>query len=236
MEYCGAELEVFSHARNWKRYWAATIAPYLGDEILDVGAGIGTTARVLNTRSYRRWVELEPDGRLVLAIKELQAKGEIPGAYEVVNGISSDLPEDRQFDTILYVDVLEHIGEDSGELARVARLLSAGGHIIVVAPAYNWLFSEFDRQVGHLRRYAAADFVRIKPACCKIVKLSYLDSVGLLASLANRWFLKSGSPGLRQIKFWDGFLVPASRLVDRLLMGKVGKTIVCVMKKVDEHQ
>lgn len=233
MEYCGTELEVFSQARNWKRYWADTITPYLGDEVLDVGAGLGATARVLRTRTYRRWVELEPDHDLALAIKGLQEQGEIPDYYEIVNGTSSALLTVGAFDTILYIDVLEHIEDDRSELARVAGLLTTGGHIVVVAPAHPWLFSEFDRQVGHLRRYVAADFDRIKPECCRIVRLSCLDSVGLFASLANRLFLKTGSPSLRQIKFWDGFLVPLSRLVDRLLMGKVGKSIVCVMKKVD---
>lgn len=231
MEYCGKELEVFSQARNWKRYWADTITPYLGDEVLDIGAGLGATARVLSTRTYRRWVELEPDKGLALAIKELRERGEIPDYYEIVNGTSSALPSTGAFDTVLYIDVLEHIADDEGELARVAGLLTAGGHIIVVAPAHPWLFSEFDRQVGHFRRYAAADFGRIKPACCTIVRLSYLDSVGMLASLANKWFLKTGSPDLRQVRFWDGILVPASRLVDRLLLGKIGKSIVCILEK-----
>lgn len=230
--YCGSELEVFSQARNWKRYWAETIAPYLGNEVLDVGAGIGATARVLRTRTYRRWVELEPDKDLALTIKGLQERGEIPDYYEIVNGTSSALPAVGAFDTILYIDVLEHIADDRGELARATGLLTAGGHIIVIAPACRFLFTEFDRQIGHFRRYATADFVRLRPAGCEIVKLSYLDSVGMLASLANKLLLKTGSPSLRQIRFWDGVLVPVSRLVDRLLIGKIGKSVVCVMEKI----
>jgi len=231
LDYCGSELDVFIHATNWKKYWADTISPYIGDRVLDVGAGIGATAKALNVKKFQRWVELEPDKNQASRIKKMQDDGEIPAHYEIKNGSSNDIGEETTFDTILYIDVLEHIEDDAGELMNVSKCLVEGGHIIIVSPAHNYLFTEFDKQIGHFRRYSASDLIQIKPKDFEIVKLCYLDSVGMLASLANRLILKSGSPNIRQIKFWDGFMVPASRWLDRVFMHKLGKSVVCVLKK-----
>lgn len=231
LDYCGNELEVFSQARNWKKYWMNAIKDYLGDSVLDVGAGIGATAKVLNFKKYDRWVELEPDANLTLKIRQSQSLGELPGYYEIKNGISSDLDGEEQFDTVLYIDVLEHIEDDRGELLHISRSLVAGGHIIVVSPAHNYLYTEFDKQVGHYRRYNRNTLKEITPENFMIVKLSYLDSVGMLASLANRFFLKSDSPKIGQIRVWDGLMVPLSRVVDKLLLNRIGKSIVYIIKK-----
>ena len=59
--YIGSELELFSHASNWKAYHARLIRPYLGDEVLEVGAGIGATTASLYSGNQKRWVCLEPD-------------------------------------------------------------------------------------------------------------------------------------------------------------------------------
>ena len=66
------------------------------------------------------------------------------------------------------------------------------------------------------------------PSSVLLSRAFYLDSVGLLASLANRWFLKSSAPSLPQIQFWDRHLVRASRMLDALLFSRVGKTVVAV--------
>src|SRR5688572_13329934 len=71
-DYSGTELDVFRHAVNWKRYWAAAIAPFLGNDVLDVGAGIGATAVNLKQHACNRWVELEPDAQLSRRIEELR--------------------------------------------------------------------------------------------------------------------------------------------------------------------
>ena len=231
LDYCGTELDVFIHAKNWKKYWASAIKPYLGDNVLDVGAGIGATASNLNIKIYNRWVELEPDNNLTSRIEESQRRGEIPPHFEIRNGTSNDLGADEIFDTILYIDVLEHIKEDAEELLNVSKNLTINGHLIIVAPAHNFLFTEFDRQIGHFRRYDKKSLISITPEKFEIVKLCYLDSVGMIASLANKLILKSGSPKISQIKLWDKLMVRASRVVDGILFHRVGKSIVCILRK-----
>ena len=232
LDYIGAELDVFVHATNWKRYWASVILPYLGERVLDVGAGIGATAKTLVMKSYERWVELEPDRAMCDRIREAQAAHEIPAHYEVKTGITKDLSESGSFDTVLYIDVLEHIEDDAAELVFAGDLLTSGGHIVVVAPAHNFLYTAFDKEIGHFRRYNTQSLIAATPPGFEIVKLCYLDSVGMLASLGNKLILQSGSPTVAQIKLWDRVMVPVSRCLDVVLLRKLGKSIVCVYQKL----
>lgn len=230
-DYSGTELDVFRHAVNWKRYWADAISAYVGSEVLDVGAGIGATAVNLRQHACRKWVELEPDARLAGRIEQLRESGEIPAHFEVRNGSTSELPPDELFDTVLYIDVLEHIEDDRGELERAMGHLVPGGHVVVVSPAHNYLYTEFDRRIGHFRRYDRKGLLDITPAGSTVATCRYLDSVGMLASLANKLVLKSGSPNEAQIRLWDGAMVPASRALDKLLRYSLGKSIVCVYRR-----
>src|ERR671922_1949707 len=149
--YVGSELETFSHARNWKRYWSGRLAPYLRGLVLEVGAGLGANSAYLVTPEVSRIVCLEPDARL---LRELRCSAPPNGAArEVLQGTLQDLNRDRTFDTIVYVDVLEHIEDDRAELADAAARLRSGGDLVVLAPAFPILYSEFDRAVGHHRRY-----------------------------------------------------------------------------------
>lgn len=230
--YSGNELENFSAAVHWKAYWASEIAPFLGNEVLELGAGLGATARALNHRPYRKWVGLEPDPGMCHQVKQRLGQGDLPAGYDIRHGTSSDLGADERFDTILYIDVLEHIEHDREELQRVAHHLVDGGHIVIVAPAHNFLYTEFDRKIGHHRRYNKALLRAAVPASLRITKMHYLDSVGMLASLANRLILKSDSPSAGQIRLWDSVMVRASRwVVDVLTLHQLGKSIVCILEK-----
>lgn len=230
-DYSGNELRVFSSAKNWKAYWTQEIKPFLGDCILEVGAGIGATAAALNFRTYRKWVALEPDEKLCSVIRGEIARGALPADLEVRTGTSRALSPDETFDTILYIDVLEHIEDDARELVKAAQHLQKDGCLVIVAPAHNFLYSEFDRKIGHFRRYDKGMLRSVIPEGLEIRRLRYLDSVGLLASLANRMLLRSDSPTHGQVQLWDRFMVRSSRWLDPLFGHGLGKSIVCVLKK-----
>jgi hypothetical protein len=113
-------------------------------------------------------------------------------------------------------------------LDQQAMHLRPGGHLIVLAPAHGWLFSRFDRSIGHFRRYSARQLGELTPAGLGLVRSHYLDSVGLLASAANRLALRQSLPTARQIRFWDRVLVPLSRVIDPITWHRVGKSVLCV--------
>lgn len=229
--YVGSELDLFAAAINWKSYWRSQIEPYLGDEVLEVGAGIGGTTKQLCRSRHKRWVCLEPDEQLAHRLAQDLEEDNLPAGCEVSIGTVADLGELDSFDTIIYIDVLEHIEDDGGEMARASHHLRAGGHLIVLSPAHQWLYTPFDKAIGHYRRYTKRSLAALTPPNLSVVRIKYLDAVGLFASLANRLILNSTMPTRKQIAFWDNYMVSLSRFLDPLLIYSVGKSVVGVWRR-----
>src|SRR4051812_12539991 len=192
--YIGEELDLFAHATRWKEYWSGLLRPCLGAEVLEVGAGLGANTPLLYGPAQQRWVCLEPDPRLTVRLRESCTHLFSGERVEVRAGTVADLAPEERFDTILYIDVLEHIEDDGAELARAARHLRPAGRLIVLSPAHQFLFSPFDRAIGHCRRYSKKSLAAAGPASLTLEQLMMLDAAGLLASLANRLLLKQSLP------------------------------------------
>jgi 2-polyprenyl-3-methyl-5-hydroxy-6-metoxy-1,4-benzoquinol methylase len=229
--YVGSELDLFAAAVHWKRYVRRVIAPFLGAEVLEVGAGFGGTTKVLCQGGERRWVCLEPDPTLVARLDSDIREGRLPEACRALVGTTDTLGVDESFDSILYMDVLEHMEDDRAEMTRAASLLRPGGHLVVLSPAHQWLFSPFDQAIGHYRRYSKRTLSELHPEGLELVQARYLDAFGMLASLGNRLLLRSPLPTAGQIALWDKVLVPLSSSFDRLLGYSVGKSVVCVWRR-----
>lgn len=227
--YIGHELELFAGAKNWKAYFASVIEPLLGERVLEAGAGIGTTTAALNKGRAKVWHLLEPDDAFCQALQQKIDEGQIPANCEVLKGNTASLQPGEQYDSILYIDVLEHIEADAEEARRAAGLLKPGGRLIILSPAHQALFSPFDKAIGHYRRYSKKSLAAAVGAHWKPEKLIYLDSIGYFASLMNKWMLRQSYPARKQIAFWDRWMVPVSRVADRWL--GFGKTVVGVWKK-----
>jgi SAM-dependent methyltransferase len=230
LEYVGPELELFALAKEWKSYLLQVIVPHLGPEVLEVGAGFGATTEFLCRRSAR-WVCLEPDPNLASRLANRVRSNELPPCCEVVSGTLDDLDPRLRFDSVLYVDVLEHIENDAQEAADAARRLRPFGRLIVLAPAHQWLYSRFDATIGHHRRYSKGSLASLMPPHLLLVELLYLDAAGLLASVANRLALRQGTPTRGQILFWDRALVRLSRRLDPLVGHRLGKSLLGVWEQ-----
>lgn len=226
-KYPGDELVLFQHAIHWKKYFSKLMRPFIKGTVLEVGAGIGSTTILLNDGSASQWVLLEPDEQMSSTLEE-RIK-EFPSNSKVQQGNIDKVNE--SFDTILYVDVLEHIEDDKLELQKAVKLLKPGGHIIILAPAFQSLYSPFDKSIGHFRRYSRKKLNAIKPPETECVNCRYYDSMGFFASVMNKYFLKQKYPSLKQVKFWDNVLIPVSRLTDKLFFHSFGKTIISTWQK-----
>jgi SAM-dependent methyltransferase len=229
-KYVGTELDLFAGVHNWKSYWSSQVRQFLTGDILEVGAGIGSNTQLLDPGGTGRWVCLEPDPQLASRLKQHIEAGTARRTYESVCGTLASMAG-QQFDTIIYIDVLEHIEHDREELQLAASYLRPGGHIIVLSPAHQRLFTPFDAAVGHFRRYSRAMLRAISPSGLRLSRMRYLDVVGLSASTANLLFLRQSMPTKEQLHLWDSRMVPISRILDRLLFYSVGKTIIAVWQK-----
>lgn len=230
--YIGDELSLFEHALNWKSYYGGYLQPFLHGRVLEVGAGIGGTTRTLCNGKQDDWLCVEPDAALANTIRDLITEGKLPNYCRLYVGTLADLTkQEGQFDAILYIDVIEHIEDDAAELSRAYDRLAPGGSLLIIVPAHQWLFSPFDAAIGHFRRYSRPMLHKVLPADSIIRKLIYFDSVGLLASAANKMLLKQTCPTLAQIKLWDRTIVPVSRIIDRITGFRLGKSVLAIVQK-----
>src|SRR5262249_39460124 len=114
--YIGTELEVFAHARNWKEYVRRKINPYLKGDVLEVGAGIGSNTPIYTSQAqYSTWTSLEPDAALAAHIPSVPRSERVVGTLQTIGN--------RQFDALMYLDVVEHIEDDASELVLASRVL-----------------------------------------------------------------------------------------------------------------
>ncbi|WP_103069038.1 class I SAM-dependent methyltransferase [Aquimarina sediminis] len=229
-EYIGDELQLFKNAVNWKSYFSSKIRPYIEGDVLEVGAGIGINTRFLAKEKQKisSWSLLEPDANLASEIKSNIDSLKI-NKTSVINGTIDDL-KDHRYDTIVYIDVLEHIEDAVMEIKKAKQCLKPNGKLIILVPTYNFLFSDFDKRIGHYRRYNKSLLLRQVNDELSLEKLFYLDSMGFFASLANKLFLKKELPSLGDIKFWDNYIVRLSVVFDVLFFKVFGKSLIGIFK------
>jgi SAM-dependent methyltransferase len=228
MQYPGSELELFADAVRWKSYVRDCLARFIHGRTLEVGAGIGGFTEFLAPLAPAEWCCLEPDEALLDELLRRRDAGQIPATIRPVHGRLPDLPGDERFDTILYLDVLEHIADDRAEADLAAARLRPGGRLIVLGPAFQFVFSPFDAAIGHHRRYTRTTLERVRPTALRSCASYYLDAPGLLLSLGNRLLLRRAAPRPADIAFWDRRIVPLARLLDPVVGNRFGRSVVAV--------
>ena len=229
--YVGSELDLFAAAKNWKSYWSSRIRPYVTGDVLEVGAGIGSNTSVMSRGNSGRWVCMEPDAGLLATLKENVSRMGGGRSYESICGTLASIDPEARFNTIVYIDVLEHIENDAAELALAAEHVRPGDCVIVLSPAHQWLFTPFDAAIGHFRRYNRASLRKASPPGLKLERIFYLDACGIAASSMNQLFLRQSMPTAEQIGLWDKWIIPASRVIDAIVRYSMGKSIVGVWRK-----
>ena len=234
--YIGQELSIFAHATNWKRYYTSLIRPYFGKRVMEVGAGVGATTAVMCDGDQDEWLCLEPDPNLRSQIDLLIADKKLPACCATKGGFVSDLKTSDVFDTFIYIDVLEHIEDDRAELEAASARLAPGGRLIVLSPAFNFLYSPFDKSIGHHRRYDKKMYQALTPQGCTMEKTVYLDSLGTATSLINRLVLSQSMPTVDQIIFWDRRLIPITKWMDRLIGYSFGRSLLGIWKKNETNE
>ncbi len=217
-----------SFAENYHRWILDELQPYFGDSVAEVGAGIGSVSRMLLARPIKRLHAFEPS-RNMYPLLERELAGE-PRAT-AVNDFFGARPGRDGFDSVAYINVLEHIEDDRGELANAHAALRPGGHLLVFVPALAWLYSDFDKQVGHFRRYGRPALEGlVKAAGFSLVRSKYFDVAGVVP-----WYvafvLMRRSLGEGSVSLYDKVAVPVMRFLEGVVSPPLGKNILLVARK-----
>jgi 2-polyprenyl-3-methyl-5-hydroxy-6-metoxy-1,4-benzoquinol methylase len=224
IHYNGFELEHFDSASNFRKYQVSLISNYIKGNFVEVGAGKGGLVPYYK-KIPKKITLLEPEKKLFKILKKRFPSKKIKIKNYTIDKLKS------HYDTIIYYDVLEHIKKDLSEVSMASKKLKKNGYLIISVPAYQSFYSDFDKSVGHYKRYNKQDFISIeKKKKLKIEKLVYYDSVGFLFLVLNK-VLSLKQTNLKNKIFMWNLLIPVSKLIDYLTFNMFGKSLLCVFKK-----
>tara|TARA_B100000963_G_scaffold361169_1_gene395227 strand:+ start:391 stop:1077 length:687 start_codon:yes stop_codon:yes gene_type:complete len=218
--------ERFDDANLHIKYCLSIIRKYIKGNILEVGAGCGSFTRNYYKPSMENIILTETDQKNIL---DLEKKFKDNDCIKVLNSSIENI--NLKFDTILYLHVLEHIQDDLKEIEDAKNKLNSGGHIIIMVPAHQKIFSNLDKAVGHFRRYEK-EFFQDNLFELQLVNFKFLDSIGYFLYYLNKIFFKNETfPSKLKIFLWDKIFTPISILIDFLTNYRFGKCIVAIYKK-----
>lgn len=224
-------LETLAGLDNYQDWIVANFIPYLGGKAVEYGAGIGSiSARLLPHVSSLDLVEpMEP--LVTKLVSTFQGHHGVQVRHATLED-SARRTADAHYDSAVLVNVLEHIEDDHGALVELHRVLGEGGTACLFVPAMSFLYSAYDRLVGHHRRYELTKLKRlVRDAGFEIVRARYFDVLGVVPWLiAMRMAGQVNiSPGLPRL--YDSIAVPIGRAIERVVPPPIGKNIVLVGRK-----
>jgi 2-polyprenyl-3-methyl-5-hydroxy-6-metoxy-1,4-benzoquinol methylase len=209
-------LDELAPAVRLHKWIADSIAPYLGDRILEVASGVGNISQYLPRNERLTLSDYDPQYRALLA--------EQFGGEDKIDIVEFDLTSDEhaahhsgRYDTIVCLNVLEHIEDDSGTLKRLHTMLEPGGKIILQIPQYPALMSDMDRNLGHYRRYTKRQLSDLLVETgYEVVANTNFNFPGVPGWYVNNTLLGRDSLGNNNLKLFNA-LVPIFRVAEALL-------------------
>jgi glycosyltransferase involved in cell wall biosynthesis len=192
---------------RYNRWIWDRIRPYIGQRVLEVGAGTGTMTRFLYGRELIVATDSETPYLDRLRNRFRRKPGIIVERLDLNEETTNDLSR-YAFDTVTLINVLEHLDDDAAALRRAGELLQPGGRIVIFVPAGKELFGTLDKSVGHQRRYEKEELIaKMTAAGFEIEAVSYQNLIARLAWWLNSKVLhRRALPGA-QSRFFDA-LVP----------------------------
>ena len=218
-----ADLDVTSEsAPNYLSWIAALCRPHLGHHVLEVGAGLGAI-----TARYEQGRNVVANDLSATCVRALRQRFADSPNISVDDSDLRAYDSSERFDSVLLVNVLEHIADDVAALQGLGRMLVPGGNIIVYVPALNGLYGPWDEKVGHYRRYSVWRLRQVfTQARLELVELRWVNLLAIPAWAAfSRGNVDDQQRNGQLLSLWDRTAVPAGRLVESRVRMPIGLNV-----------
>ena len=231
--YVGRDLEVLAGLPRYYNWIFQTFRPYINGAGVEFGPGLGTNSALMRSRLSKLDL-VEPSPRLAGILRSRFAGDPELQVYETDTETFISSGPQLQYDTIILVNVLEHIQDDLAVVKAFYRMLRPRGHLLLFVPALPMLFSRIDEYYGHKRRYTSPDLTKLAiNAGFEVPLVHYFDILGVLP-----WYLLNTLGG--NIHFnpfltgmYDVAGVPLTRWLEGVLRPPFGKNICMAARKPD---
>jgi cyclopropane fatty-acyl-phospholipid synthase-like methyltransferase len=231
-QYAADDLETMQAARRYSAHLVKVFRPYIGRRVLEVGSGIGTMSRAL-ADAADMVIGIEPNLNCAGRCEEVM-RGHPRFSLRVCHLEECNRAEllDHRFDTVVCVNVLEHIADDAGALRTFKDVIVTGGRVLIFVPAVQAAYGPLDAELGHHRRYSKPTLAKaFSDAGLHLDVLRYTNPIGLLGWMYNSHIRRSRTHSLAQVKLFDALVAPWALPIERALTPPIGLSLVAVGRK-----
>ncbi len=220
-------LDQLEQAKNYAAWIQRLIEPHVGGRILEVGAGRGTYSKFFAEHGHL--TALEPSVAQCAALRERLA------GYSnvvIVNTKLDGTAAPGSYDTVVLLNVLEHIPDDRQALGDIYEALAPGGKLVLWVPAFEKLYGKFDQRIGHYRRYRRNELLAlVHHVGFQQVTARYTNMPGFFAWwLVVRVLGRNPTAG-RLASIYDRFFIPVIRRVERIVRPPIGQSLLVVAQR-----
>lgn len=220
-------LEDLATAKNYRRWIVELVEPWLGNDPIEVGSGLGDYAQEWASDGLHVTVSEADPARLAYLHRRFAGDANI-----AVRELTLPIDEHADHTAVVAINVLEHIEDDVDGLRAITRLVRPGGHVVVYVPAFMVAMSDFDRDIGHFRRYRRAELAeKFTHAGLSVEQIRYVNIIGLVAwTVLVRFAGRRPRQGLG-LHVYDRFVIPVFRRLERRLSPPFGQSVFAVGRR-----
>lgn len=228
--YSGTELDAMEEARQYHAWILSHFRPFLGKRILEVGAGTGAFAeRLREGASESELFLFEPAGNLYPVLEE---RFRSQASAHTVQASLDERAAGLGADTIVMVNVLEHIEDDRECLKSANQVLAPGGHLLLFVPAVQQIYGALDRALEHFRRYGKRDLrVKLQGAGLSVRRMRYFNLPGMAAWGLYSKLLKRTTISPTDVRLYDRWVVPVVSRIEGWIEPPIGQSLIAVAQK-----
>lgn len=228
--YSGQELDALAEARHYYAWVLRQFEPYIGPQMIEVGAGIGTFSEfILSVPRVEKLVAIEPAAN---TLPHLEKRFASTPRVEVRAGYLSDNLEGLHGNALVAVNVMEHVPDDNQFLRDAFTAIRPGGHLLLFVPALPAIFGTLDVAFEHHRRYTRTSLrAVIEGAGWKPVRISYMNLPGIAAWFFAGRVLRKTSIATKDAKTYDRLVVPWLSRLESMVEPPIGSNLVAIARK-----
>ena len=220
-------LTVIEKANKFNQWMYENVKKFAVGNILEIGSGIGNISQFFIRDGYS--ITLSDTDEFY--ISQLKSK------FSNKNILAIDLAHNdfavnykslfQSFETIFFLNVLEHIENDELAIQNCKHLLKPGGVLIILVPAYSFLFSKMDRELHHYRRYTKKSLMKLlSKEKCRVTKAFYFNALGIIGWMYAKIFNLQKLPP-KEMSFFNK-LTGFAKLVDKIFLNKAGLSVIAI--------
>jgi 2-polyprenyl-3-methyl-5-hydroxy-6-metoxy-1,4-benzoquinol methylase len=230
-------LERISGATLFNEWMFNTIRPFCKGHVLEAGCGIGNISNLLVKNHFQTSLSDYSDQYFDILKDRFSGNNSVENIYKIdlaEKDFETTYPEFlEKFDTIIAMNVVEHIYDDYLAIRNCRKMLQKNGHLIILVPAYPFLFNEFDKELVHFRRYTKKTLTKLfESENLEIIHKQYFNAAGIAGWYLNGSLLKKKLIPEEQMKIFDK-LVPVFKLADKVIGNSFGLSVIHVGKKTN---